>query len=98
MGKDTKENILNTAFRLFVDNSYEGVTVDEIAEEASVSKGAVFHYYDSKFELANKSIFYYMENNWMPIYEDILKSEEPNVVAPTLKLKTINRNKNRQRI
>ncbi len=78
MGNETKEKILDTAFRLFVDNSYEGVTIDEIAEETCVSKGAVFHYFDSKFELANSSIFYYMENNWMPIYEDILKSEEPD--------------------
>ena len=78
MGKETKEKILNTAFRLFVNNSYEGVTIDEIAEEAGVSKGAVFHYFDSKFELANSSIFYYMEDNWMPIYDDILRTEDPD--------------------
>lgn len=78
MGKETRENILQTAFRLFVNNSYEGMTIDEIADEADVSKGAVFHYFDSKFELANKSIFNFMEKNWIPIYEDILKTDKPD--------------------
>lgn len=80
MGKETKEKILETAFRSFVDNSYGGVTIDEIAEGAEVSKGAVFHYFDSKFELANRSIFDHMQNNWMPIYQDISKTEEPDIM------------------
>ena len=80
MGKETQERILDTAFHLFVNNSYDSVTIDRIADEADVSKGAVFHYFDSKFSLANDSIFNYMEKNWMPLYKELYELDDPEVV------------------
>ena len=46
-----------TAFRLIAEKSYESVTIDEIAKAAGVSKGAIFHHFDSKYELAKESLF-----------------------------------------
>ncbi len=80
MSKNTKEKILEKAFHLFTNRSYEVVTIDKIAEKADVSKGAVFHYFDSKHELANRSIFHYMENNWMPIYKELNKMDDPDTM------------------
>ena len=42
------EALLNGALGLFVSQGYEQTTVDQIAERAGLSKGAVYFYFDSK--------------------------------------------------
>jgi len=37
-----KENILKSAFELFVDQTYSKVTVEAIAKKAGMSKGGLF--------------------------------------------------------
>ena len=54
----TKEKILNVAFELFTTRSYSAVTMDDIAKAADVSKGGVFHYFSSKYELARECLFH----------------------------------------
>jgi AcrR family transcriptional regulator len=54
----TKEKIMETAFKLFIEKSYGKVSIDEIARTAGVSKGAIFHYFKSKYELAKDSLFF----------------------------------------
>ena len=46
---DTKENIVNASFRQFIERSYHKVSIDSICSESGVSKGAVFHYFNSKY-------------------------------------------------
>ena len=51
-GKDsTVANILSAAEELFVSRSYADVTIDQVAAEASVTKGAVYHHFASKEQL-----------------------------------------------
>lgn len=52
----TRESIVKTALELFSRNPYAKVSVDEIASKAGVSKGAVFHYFGSKIELAEAAL------------------------------------------
>ncbi len=61
----TEEKIMETAFKLFMEKSYSKVSIDEIAKTAGVSKGAVFHYFKSKYELAKESLFFALEKLWM---------------------------------
>lgn len=75
-GKNTKEEIMRTAFDQFVNNSYDGVSINQIADETEVSKGAIFHYFDSKFELASESMMDHIENNWMPVFMELYKIED----------------------
>jgi AcrR family transcriptional regulator len=42
---DTKENILNTALRLFARNGYEAASVSDIAGELGMTKGALYKHY-----------------------------------------------------
>lgn len=45
---DTKENILQTALRLFARDGYEAVSVRNIAEELGITKGALYRHYENK--------------------------------------------------
>jgi TetR/AcrR family transcriptional repressor of nem operon len=49
---DAKEKLLDVAFQLIWDNSYGGVSVDQICERAKVNKGSFYYYFGSKAELA----------------------------------------------
>lgn len=48
---DTKEHILNVAFNLFLRKSYKEVTMAELVKNSGMSKGAFYHYFNSKEEL-----------------------------------------------
>lgn len=46
--KDTKDHILMTALNLFLHKSYKDVTMKDIVTGTGLSKGAFYHYFDSK--------------------------------------------------
>lgn len=62
--RDTKEKILRAALEMFTESSYSTVTIDDIAKRAGVSKGGVFHYFDSKLQLAKKALVLGMKVLW----------------------------------
>lgn len=45
---DSKEHILKTSLLLFLQKGYKEVTMKEIVEISGMSKGAFYHYFDSK--------------------------------------------------
>jgi TetR/AcrR family transcriptional repressor of nem operon len=49
---DAKERLLDVAFQLIWDNSYGGVSVDQICARAKVNKGSFYYYFGSKADLA----------------------------------------------
>lgn len=49
--KDSREHILKTAYLLFLRKSYKAVTMKDIVEETGLSKGAFYHYFNSKEEV-----------------------------------------------
>ncbi len=48
---DTKEHILKVSFSLFLQKSFKEVTMQEIVEKTGMSKGAFYHYFESKEQL-----------------------------------------------
>lgn len=46
--KETKDHIVLTALKLFLYKSYKDVTMKDIVTETGLSKGAFYHYFDSK--------------------------------------------------
>ena len=46
-----KNQILEAAFKVFVKKGYSKTTMDDIVSVSNLSKGALYHYYDSKKEL-----------------------------------------------
>ena len=59
--ENPREQILRSALELFSEDPYNEVTLDEIARRAGVSKGGLFHYFPSKYDLAKEALFYGVE-------------------------------------
>jgi AcrR family transcriptional regulator len=47
----TRQHIADTAWRLFVDRGFDGVSVAQVAQEAEVSEATVFNYFRTKEDL-----------------------------------------------
>ncbi len=56
----TKQKLLETAVNLIWENNYESVGIAQICEQAGVTKGAFYHYFQSKAELVTAAF----ENYW----------------------------------
>jgi AcrR family transcriptional regulator len=74
---DTKENIVNESFRQFIDRSYHKVSIDNICSELGISKGAVFHYFNSKYDLACESLLQGFNKLWSPHLKQIISKGTP---------------------
>jgi TetR/AcrR family transcriptional regulator of autoinduction and epiphytic fitness len=50
------EMILETAFALIAEKSYEAMTMDELAERAGISKPTLYHHFASKEDIAARAL------------------------------------------
>jgi TetR/AcrR family transcriptional regulator, transcriptional repressor for nem operon len=48
---DTKEYIIDQAYKLFLSHSYEAVTISDISKAIGLTKGALYHHFINKEEL-----------------------------------------------
>jgi TetR/AcrR family fatty acid metabolism transcriptional regulator len=74
-GEDKKKQILRAAVRVFAEKGYHGCRISDVADEAGVAYGLVYHYFGNKESLL-RSIF---EENWSifaTTIEHISASEE----------------------
>jgi AcrR family transcriptional regulator len=53
-GQETRERILAEALRLFAAHGFARVSVEEIADAAGVTKGAVYHWFTDKDDLGRE--------------------------------------------
>lgn len=49
--KEKQDRMINAALKVFALNGYRHASTDEIVQEAAISKGLLFHYFDSKLGL-----------------------------------------------
>jgi TetR/AcrR family transcriptional regulator, transcriptional repressor for nem operon len=49
--KDTREYIIDEAYKLFLSNSYEAVSISIISKAIGFTKGALYHHFTNKEEL-----------------------------------------------
>jgi AcrR family transcriptional regulator len=62
-GSKRKEQVMETAARLFADQGYHGTTVGDVCDELGVGKGVFYWYFDSKEQLFSellKSALYHL--------------------------------------
>ena len=50
-GRTVPERLVEMALRLFADRGFEGTSVQDVVSAAGVTKGAMYHYFDSKDDL-----------------------------------------------
>jgi AcrR family transcriptional regulator len=48
---ETRRDILAAAYRVFAEKGYAQATIDDVASAGGVSKGAIYHHFESKEEL-----------------------------------------------
>jgi len=59
MSKDSREHILEVSLFLFLQKSFKAVTMKEIVERTGLSKGAFYHYFESKEQVFEEVIHHY---------------------------------------
>lgn len=81
--KETKEIIIKTAKKLFGKFGLRKTTVDDIAREAHIGKGTIYHYYKSKEDVFAAVI----EDEVKYLKDEVVKAVSAQA-TPDLKLKT----------
>lgn len=67
---EIRENILKQAARLFAEKGYAGTTIIDLAEACESSRGALYHYFESKEEM----LFHILEGHVNRLYEELQAS------------------------
>lgn len=80
--QQTRQQILDAAFELFANVGYSKTSISAVAKKAGVSKGLIYHYFDSK-EAILEGIF----DQLVQIGEEILNF--PEGFTPTDKIRQI---------
>lgn len=71
-----RENILNISLQLFVQKSYNGTTVRDIAQKADISVGLLFHYFPTKYDIL-KELLSLSKSGISSVLEMLSLDEEP---------------------
>jgi TetR/AcrR family transcriptional repressor of nem operon len=71
-GEDTRTRILDTAQAMILDNGFAGVSIDQLINGVGLTKGAFFHHFRNKKELARSLIRRYSDEG-MQLFKDSLK-------------------------
>jgi len=61
--EDSRNRILQTALKLFLEKSYKAVTFQELVQKTGFSKGAFFYYFKNKQEIFEAVIDMYIDQS-----------------------------------
>ncbi len=64
-----KDRIVKAAFKIFAKKGFHATTMDDIAKEIGVSKGALYQYFKNKKELLNEIVLSYHT-----MFRDVLRN------------------------
>lgn len=68
--RDTKELIIRTSLKLFMQKGFKEVTMSEIIKETDSSKGSVYHHFESKEQIFEEAVKYFYNNMMITDYKD----------------------------
>ncbi len=71
---DTKTRLVTAAWKCFYEQGYENTTIDDILEEAHVSRGSFYHYFEGKDSLPASLSYLFDEK-----YEELSKTMDPDM-------------------
>ena len=71
-----RNQILDSAQRLVYTKGYEGMTIQDILDDLHISKGAFYHYFDSKADVLEALVERMTVEQVLPILESIVRDPE----------------------
>jgi len=74
-----KNKIYKTAVRLFAEYGYDGLAIDQLCEQSSISKGSFFQYFPSKSHLFEFVILVF--DDYLAGWIDDIRNKETAVLA-----------------
>ena len=87
---NSKDQILEAAMKVFVKNGFSQTRMEDIAEVSGLSKGAIYHHYDSKKDLFLALIDYWEEYFFFKVFfnknveskksEDLLRDMAKDII------------------
>jgi AcrR family transcriptional regulator len=82
---ESKEHILRTSLKLFLQKNFKEVTMKDLVESTGMSKGAIYHYFNSKEQVFEEVIKHFfmnmMDNTFSDIPQHSLKQFYTDVLA-----------------
>ena len=73
--KDTRELLLNSAFKIFYRQGFQGSNILEILSDANINKGSMYYYFKSKNDLGIAVIQERIQKKIENKYTEILNNE-----------------------
>ena len=73
--KEKQDRMINAALKIFALNGYKNSSTDDIVKQARISKGLLFHYFDSKLGLYSFLYSYSVRYFFMEIEGTVGKEE-----------------------
>ncbi|MGF7025026.1 TetR/AcrR family transcriptional regulator [Sphingobacterium sp. HSC-15S19] len=70
---NSKDLIIATALKLFLQKSYYEVTMQDIVTATGLSKGAFYHYFNSKEKVFEEIINFYFDTSQLDAYNNFSK-------------------------
>jgi AcrR family transcriptional regulator len=76
--EETKTKILDAAIKLFSTRGFATASVDDICEEAGISKGAFYHHFESK-----QSLFLALLDGWLQAIDSAIEASKDKTAPET---------------
>lgn len=85
----SRQKILEAALELFGTKGYESTTITDLVKKANISKGLIYHYFDSKREILEQLVQYLMDSGDQRIKDYGEKKQQLFVGEPRDRLKAM---------
>lgn len=76
--EETKTKIMDAAIKLFSTRGFSAASVDDICEEAGISKGAFYHHFESK-----QALFVALLDSWLQAIDSAIESSKDKTAPET---------------
>jgi TetR/AcrR family transcriptional regulator, transcriptional repressor for nem operon len=78
---DTREYIIDEAYKLFLSHSYEAVSISDISKAIGFTKGALYHHFKNKEELFMSVIDKYVQFEGLCVDVDLITFKQCNAMC-----------------
>ena len=77
--EETRTKIMDSAIKLFSTRGFNAASVDDICEEAGISKGAFYHHFESK-----QALFLALLDGWLQVIDNAIEASKDKTAPETV--------------